>query len=397
MKKPKLQVLVRGFQVASVSDSDPSSSPMFVSILDQDCSVPTFATSQTMFQNILQDTGGSAGSLDSIPFVIHTYTVASFEPLTKVRIIATSDRHMFLSSKARKEPKPKPRQGLLTDSPRKRKKRHSGNAAKSKAGKQQKLDTLFDKISKQLVPETSGKAPVASRSLESDLPAGSGSSISDESSLSSSSDSDVGSEEEQVEKIFLTDQASVEEKLVDQALENHGSKLLREERDSGTEAEKADGPPGPLPSSSSKGPEMGLAAPVHRQRDPQQCHPMLGLLDVGIQVASKLATCRFCSSKIEKGTPRFAYAFNLKKFHCWLHGGCVLSYLQSQKGDFCQALAFLRVQLNDQQHPPVVFKALKELEADLSGFSTRGKVPGITNFNTFPARAITQNDSTATY
>ena len=53
------------------------------------------------------------------------------------------------------------------------------------------------------------------------------------------------------------------------------------------------------------------------------CNANLGLVDSGMQIASKLACCRHCLVKIQKGSPRFAFAYSLTKFHAWLHEACV--------------------------------------------------------------------------
>ena len=102
MKKPKVQVLVKGFPVRLEAGS------LCVSILQEGCQEPVLCTSQGMFQEIL-DT--CRGNVDSIRFVTHSYTVAPFAPLTRVAVTSTSDEHEFVSGK-KAEPKGQVRLGF---------------------------------------------------------------------------------------------------------------------------------------------------------------------------------------------------------------------------------------------------------------------------------------------
>ena len=177
-----------------------------------------------------------------------------------------------------------------------------------------------------------------------------------------------------MEKPFLSAQAKADEQQVQQVLESHNALMAqrgeifgsrpREERDS--EVDEVEGAPAaPVPSSSRP---MQTNTTARAMGGGTFCNSTLGLIEIGLQKAAKLATCKACSLKIQRGTSRCAYALSKSKFHCYIHPECFASYLQSQKGSISQARAFLHEQqrkLGDSQHPPQVVDTIKQLERDL--------------------------------
>jgi hypothetical protein len=71
------------------------------------------------------------------------------------------------------------------------------------------------------------------------------------------------------------------------------------------------------------------------------CNSTLGLVEVGVQKAARLATCRHCLSKINRNSVRIAYAYSLTKFHAWVHAECTAALLRAEGANLKQAVAFL--------------------------------------------------------
>lgn len=64
------------------------------------------------------------------------------------------------------------------------------------------------------------------------------------------------------------------------------------------------------------------------------CNKTVGLISVTEQKANRLAQCRHCQSKIQKGMTRLAYSYNTKKFEAYIHPTCFKSYLSQQVPGF---------------------------------------------------------------
>lgn len=88
-------------------------------------------------------------------------------------------------------------------------------------------------------------------------------------------------------------------------------------------------------------PAASSAADHQGQRQRTQCQASVGVVDAGQQVSARLATCRYCTSKIQQRTCRVGYSFNVLKFHSWIHTGCFQSYIEQVNGDKKQAHDFL--------------------------------------------------------
>ena len=82
--------------------------------------------------------------------------------------------------------------------------------------------------------------------------------------------------------------------------------------------------------------QEGMQQPEGSQskRGDVHCNKTVGLLSVTIQKANRLAQCRHCESKIQKGMTRLAYSYNTKKFEAYIHPTCFKSYLSKQVACF---------------------------------------------------------------
>ena len=83
------------------------------------------------------------------------------------------------------------------------------------------------------------------------------------------------------------------------------------------------------------------AEPKDNVRRKTFCNAFLGVCDVGVQTASRLAKCRHCLQPIPKNGTRIAYAFSITKFHSWVHPQCLPHLLLAEGGDIPQAIQFL--------------------------------------------------------
>ena len=110
---------------------------------------------------------------------------------------------------------------------------------------------------------------------------------------------------------------------------------------------------------------------VPDQKLTTQCNPFIGITAIGQQVAARLATCRFCSQKISKGSVRVAYAYSKVKFHCWLHTACFAPYLEKEKGDYVQAKTFLENWIQDKRDAPLEMQ--NEIKILLSKLKSSGE------------------------
>ena len=58
-------------------------------------------------------------------------------------------------------------------------------------------------------------------------------------------------------------------------------------------------------------------------------------------MSPKLAKCRHCLQSISKGSARVGWAYSLVKFQSWVHTGCFVELLESERGNKQAALDFL--------------------------------------------------------
>lgn len=336
MRKPHLHVLVRGHPCSSTE----------ISILESDSGQPAVLTSHQLFERVLSITGVEETGLVSIPFVIHTYSVKPFQNLQSVFLESAVDGREF-STQSQPTNRGKPSKTKLPfgieNSPRKR---------KPKAGKQRRPAAQGNASSK-VSKSSHGLARVMGEALPESSSISSSSSSSAPSSGSESSDSSSDSDPEALEKMILTPEAAEEERQTALVLESHDK--LTELR---SQAQAAH------PSSSGARP-LRIDVP---KREATYCNPIVGLVDVGLQVAARLAKCRHCSNPIPQQGARFAYSFHRQKFAGWVHADCIFPYLKQQGACLQQALAFIQKAKADphwQHRAPQIIEAVCKLEASL--------------------------------
>eukprot|EP00438_Fugacium_kawagutii_P019102 Skav234730 [mRNA] locus=scaffold634:769143:776207:- [translate_table: standard] len=81
--------------------------------------------------------------------------------------------------------------------------------------------------------------------------------------------------------------------------------------------------------------------PVPQPRGKTFCNATLGICDIGIQRAAKLARCRQCCQPIQRGSARVGWSFSRVKFHAWVHCDCFPLLLRAEGGDVGQAVEFV--------------------------------------------------------
>lgn len=336
-------------------------------------------TSHQAFREIFEKKGGHPDAAE-VSFVVHDYVLQPLLPLTSVRTTAVSASHQFLNVKQKKT-----RTWTQTKLPfglkfpaRKRKPRAVGRGLPDKRQKSscnsfrgKPLDASTTDLSEQMEALAEGRpSPEIEQAIASDdeivleecddasLGASNkGSSSSDTGSDSDGLDPGSGSDSE-AEKLLLTAQATKEESevrgIVAQrrtGIEARGEVYCPRgsesaaEQDANPQKDMAPGPSGPSGSTF--------------------CNSVLGLVDLGIQVSGRLATCRHCLRKIERQGVRFGYAWSRAKFHSWLHAQCTVGHLNQEGADKVQALAFLGAKLQQEDVLPSVWEASKKIISEL--------------------------------
>lgn len=380
MKKPQMQVLLRGFLIEGNDQTD----HIQVSILDPSSQAPSMVTSQKLFEDILD----VAGSIEVIDFAIAEYTVSPFLPLLSVTVTSVSDKQQFQTKTERKRTLAGARVAFgLKETPRRRKRNKNSVTQKGqrnqKQGKSGKNATDLDlfaitdgdiaKQLQQIAKEELASSPSLPSSDSEQSAAESESSVSTDSSSSSDSSSAV-------EEPLLTGEAADEEKQVQAILTSHRELALKQLEGNSNSIEHSEVTTilrGQMDKDHEEVEGVEQAAECAQQasssskepppQPPKQssfCNRGVGIMEAGLQTASKLATCRQCNCKIAKGTGRFSYSFNRSKFAAWVHADCMFSYLRSQKADLSQARRFVDEQLQ-KTHPSIVTDSLQKLQRDL--------------------------------
>lgn len=389
LKKPRLHVLLQGFEVAESDE--------VISILDPNTGAPSACTSHQAFQRMISlvSAESSAPLPQQLGFVQHKYELNPFTPLTQVRKVQCVDGLCF-SSKPAAKPAKKRRTPLpfgLSKPARPRKRRAKATAA-SDPEKQRSLSFSFalasaPEIEQELAQETAlqqsrlpqrsaskrklqevvsssderSAGPGSDGDLDSQFVPADSDSSSDSSRASSSSDSDSSddsadsalsdSDQElfqhvepqesrlEVEEPVLTPAQAKEEAVVLDLLSSRAASIV--DADQGQ----------PRPAAASK----------------SFCNPRIGLVDAGTQVSRKRALCRQCLQHIEVGSVRFAYAFSLTRFSCWLHDNCTVEHLLQESANLRDSARFLEgiSQQVDGPAKDVVRKAAAKLAAELAG------------------------------
>ena len=298
IKKPIVQVLIEAHLDAAGGAN--------VSVLPReatDNAIPDLCTSQQLFQGLLE----AAGRLpfDSIPFRVCEYRVVPHQSALSVVLVEVGGERLEISHKppARRTSKPK------------------GNIAFGL--KRPKAKKTTEKTTKR--PKTANapdNAPCESHVAEASSSSSSDSSddSSSSSSSGSSSDSDSGQE---AEHKFRTSSEKAEEKETTDILRDH----FQESSNPASSRKDA-----PQPQSQTQKP----AAVAGKT----QCNPKVGVVEVSVQRANRLAKCRFCVQAIAKGVTRIGYAYSKMKFHAYVHHSCFSEFLAIEKGSVPEALAF---------------------------------------------------------
>ena len=79
------------------------------------------------------------------------------------------------------------------------------------------------------------------------------------------------------------------------------------------------------------------------------CNQSVGMVEISVQKAARLAQCQGCQTKIARDSVRVGYAYSRKKFHSYVHPGCFPSYLQGQNGDIEQSIVFAEKWISENQ------------------------------------------------
>ena len=304
LKKPIVQVLVEAHVDA---DRAP---PHIVHMLPRDAAdndIPRMCTTQQFFQNLLEASGRIP--CDSIPFRVCKYTVTPHQSALSVLLLEVGEDRFEISqvSPVKRAPKPKGTIAFgLKPPPKKRKPRAT---AKQQAKKQKSAEGA----STQPPYEAEAMLPPCSSS------SGGGS--------SSSSDSTSQSEAE-AERPYRTGAQRDEEQETNRIIRAHFQDPAAASS---------------TPAVSSKDVHQDVQpAKTRTGRPAVQCNPKIGIREVSVQTANRLAKCRFCLQPICKTVTRIGYAYSLSKFHAYLHHKCFASFLVSENGDVQEALAFLK-------------------------------------------------------
>ena len=348
MKKPQLQALLSAYPDFTLPGASEARG-LSIRLLQRASDDPHLSTSHQAFQKICALKGRSGACVDpeELSLVVYEFKMNPFLPLTSVQTTNASEPRKLITTKAKPASKKAALPFGLKPQVRKRKARTSntGQAKKQKPHAGSAASSTPSNVAELLGGPVTGSELNALGS-ESGSEHQSVGQVSSSSSSSSSEDSDsdgsaeenqlaphVEEEKEELRKVSMQHREHVE--ATGQIFCPRGEPDARD---------GARVPPEPPKTTTST-----------------FCNAHLGLMDVGFQVAARLATCRHCMTKIERKTVRFGYAWSRSKFHSWLHPGCVLNHLKQEQGDLGQALSFLQGKLQEQDLPPLIRDSISEL------------------------------------
>ena len=376
MKKPQTHVLMQGFQKHRTLPGGRDT--MFVSILNPDSGMPVFWTSHQLFQRVLL--GKEHDSQEGIRFWIHKYSMGSFASLCDVQTSQKGQAHHFsLQVKAQVQTKlpfgikPCARKRKPNNQPVPSQKKRRGPSRPSGAS-----GSGDNGLGPGEFVSAGAKHDVQIQ-MGLHLAVGSGSSDSDSSSSDDSdSDPSTGNSEKEVdtdsERPFLTPSANQEAEAINKVFESHrdlveargGLFLPHGHGDSVSTEWDPVVPGGGLaggPSSSSTPAPNSSVGSAQRSF----CNRELGLVELGVQTAAKLAQCRHCLQKIPRHSVRFGYAWSYTKWHSWLHHHCLIPHILQERGDKTQAATFLKAKIHgEKQLSEDVVNAAKQALQDLA-------------------------------
>eukprot|EP00438_Fugacium_kawagutii_P032131 Skav200610 [mRNA] locus=scaffold879:214530:216931:- [translate_table: standard] len=359
-KKPHMQVFLEGIpstggDVVAVSDSGKQ---MFLVLawaeLEREESRPTNAALHPCAQNNLrlwctshqffQGIFAKHGPLSSLSLKVFDYTICANAPVLSVQILKESCAKFCLDAK------PVQRRRKRSDVlpfglkvPRRKRARKTNASTRDVAAS----SSVHSSVRKDIEHALNIEPAPHSEAEESDL-----GSATSESSSSSSSSTGSGSEnsdcDTEGEALPLDPDHRQEEESTRAILRSHIDLEAREAHSS------ADAVP------------SIVVEHVEAANQPKtQCQTTLGLVDVGKQLAAKLAKCRHCGEKILRGSTRLAYSYSTVKFFGWIHVPCFMPYLKSVNGSRIQAVSFLNDWMERHQDQP------SEMTAELQSLVTK--------------------------
>lgn len=336
MRRPIIHVLLECFH-----QTDMPADSLFLSIVEPNSGQPTFHTSHQLFQEIAVTAVHTNESFDGVPFLVHDYSVNPFGPLTRLRSTSTSGEHHITATK-QKVVRVKKQLPFGLKLPTRKRKPKADNVVPDKKQRVAQIRKMadFQVLEKQCV----SKEPEISSRESGDDSSDSEHASSGASSASRDDDDDYNDDAQETETMILPEAVAQEQAEVKVVIDSH--EALCQNR--GNVFCPRGAPASSAPS--------GVSS---------FCNTTLGLVDVGLQVASRLATCRHCLQKIEKGGPRFAYSWKVNKFHSWLHARCVVPHLRQEAADLPQAVSFLH-QKRATEIEPLVISAIDNLIRDLN-------------------------------
>lgn len=307
MKKPQMQVLLSAYPDFTLPGSSEARG-LSIRLLERASDDPHLCTSHQAFHHICALKGRNGAEVDpeELSLVVYEFKMNPFLPLTTVQTTSASEPRKLITTKA----KPALRQARLPfglkPQVRKRKARTSntGEAKKQKPhAAASAASSTPSNVAVLLDGQVTGSQSnaVGTESGGEHQSVGQVSSGSSGSSSSSNDDSDGSTaEENQLAPHVAEEKAELRRvsKQHQEHIEATGQIFCpRGEPDAKDGARLPPEPPKTTTSTF--------------------CNAQLGLMDVGLQVAARLATCRHCVTKIERKTIRFGYAWSRSKF---LHG-----------------------------------------------------------------------------
>ena len=371
VKKPVVQVLVRGFKRVSDDGTfdilciEPGSAPPVMSL----------CTGHQAFHQLCveQQTSRSLEKLDMWPI---TYQLNPFAPLLQAKIISRGDNHKLLT----KMPRQAQSQCILTMpfglARPKRKRANAKSGRKKKAARANTASSFWG--AEEVLHELQADAQTTLQSSD------------EEEAAEVAQNSDCSQSVEESECADNISSAASEPEAAEIDFEDN---------------EKAGSPSGIPVSLNLRKPAEEMLTPPSRKEDEKQvsklqcdraariqsmssnpkpvsgmtfCNKTLGLVEAGIQKAARLATCRHCLSKIERGSVRFGYSYHLKKFHSWLHSDCACPHLIQEDANLDQAKDFLANLLKDDAYLEAsVRESAKSLQRQLLSHTGESSSSGV--------------------
>ena len=270
-------------------------------------------TSHQLFQQLL----ARHGPADTLKFRVLEYIVKIDQPLVTVDVVGgrASDLILDINWKSKQVKKRTALPFGLKMSPRKKRKNNTSQSKGSSSSRNPPIEEVLRLMGAKHIHDGGSSSDCGSDSVS-------------DNGIDTSDDSDTEGEE----RAANPDQR-FEEKETRGVL--RAREAMMEEKDEVQTVPCTSHASGPAVKPAASAPSNVRGSTL------TQCNSYIGLCEVGTQISGKLATCRFCNAKIVKGGSRLAYSFSKVKFHAWVHPECFPLYLQQQKGDPSQALAFI--------------------------------------------------------